>query len=34
MATAPLFESKARNSDRIRTASSIIFVNDVLSTLL
>jgi uncharacterized glyoxalase superfamily protein PhnB len=34
MATAPVFESTARNADRIRTASSIINVEDVLATLL
>jgi uncharacterized glyoxalase superfamily protein PhnB len=34
MATVPVFESKARNAERVRSASSIIFVNDVLATLL
>jgi uncharacterized glyoxalase superfamily protein PhnB len=34
MSTAPVFETKARNGDKIRTASSIIFVEDVLATLL
>jgi uncharacterized glyoxalase superfamily protein PhnB len=34
MATAPVFESHARNAGRIRNASAIIFVEDVLATLL
>ena len=34
MATAPVFESQARNAARIRNASSIISVPDVLETLL
>ena len=34
MATTPVFASKARNADKIRTASSIISVDDVLATLL
>ena len=34
MATAPVFASKARNADKIRNASSIINVDDVLATLL
>ena len=34
MATAPVFESKTRNADKIRSASSIIFVDDVIATLL
>jgi uncharacterized glyoxalase superfamily protein PhnB len=34
MATAPVFASKARNADKIRSASSIINVADVLTTLL
>jgi len=34
MATAPVFESRARNAERVRSASSIIFVDDVLATLL
>jgi uncharacterized glyoxalase superfamily protein PhnB len=34
MTTAPVFETKARNADKVRTASSIINVDDVLATLL
>jgi uncharacterized glyoxalase superfamily protein PhnB len=34
MATAPVFESQARNATRIRNASAIINVADVLGTLL
>ena len=34
MATAPVFASKARKADKIRNASSIINVADVLTTLL
>jgi len=34
MATAPVFEANARNADKIRNASSIINVEDVLATLL
>ena len=34
MGTAAVFESKTRNADKVRSASSIIFVNDVLATLL
>ena len=34
MTTAPVFESTARNADKIRNASSIISVDDVLATLL
>ena len=34
MATAPVFDSKARNAKKIRNVSAIISVDDVLSTLL
>ena len=34
MTSTPVFASKARNADRIRNASSIINVPDVLETLL
>ena len=34
MATAPVFDSKARNAEKIRNVSAIISVDDVLSTLL
>ena len=34
MATAPVFESKARNAEKIRNVSAIISVDDVLATLL
>ncbi|MET1002681.1 MAG: VOC family protein [Acidimicrobiia bacterium] len=34
MTTAPVFESQARNADKVRNASSIISVPDVLETLL
>jgi uncharacterized glyoxalase superfamily protein PhnB len=34
MTTTPVFESKARNADKIRGASSIINVDDVQATLL
>jgi uncharacterized glyoxalase superfamily protein PhnB len=34
MATAPAFESKTRNAEKVRSASSINFVDDVLTTLL
>jgi uncharacterized glyoxalase superfamily protein PhnB len=34
MTTAPVFASKSRNADKVRGASSIIFVDDVLATLL
>ena len=34
MATAPVFETKARNGDKIRNASAIINCTDVLATLL
>ena len=34
MTTTPMFGSKTRNADKVRGASSIIFVNDVLATLL
>jgi uncharacterized glyoxalase superfamily protein PhnB len=32
--SAPVFESKARNADKIRNAAAIIYVDDVLSSLL
>ena len=34
MATAPVFETQARNGDKIRNASAIINCTDVLATLL
>ncbi len=34
MTTAPVFDSKARNAEKIRNVSAIISVDDVLSTLL
>jgi uncharacterized glyoxalase superfamily protein PhnB len=34
MGAAPVFESKTRNADKVRSASSINFVDDVLATLL
>jgi uncharacterized glyoxalase superfamily protein PhnB len=34
MSTAPVFATNARNGARIRSYSSIIFVDDVLATLL
>jgi uncharacterized glyoxalase superfamily protein PhnB len=34
MATAPVFDAKARNAQKIRNVSAIISVDDVLSTLL